>query len=164
MHSILDLARSDPMGLVGALPAFVTIDEIQRAPELIMAIKHSVDLDRRPGRFLLTGSANLLQLPRLADSLAGRMECLYLQPFSAAEQELAPGRFLEMWMSSRLTPEIVGSSLSPRPSGLPRRLVAGGYPEALTRPPERARQWLRQYLRSIIEQGHSRRGPSQGRQ
>ncbi len=147
----LDLARSDPMGFVSELPAFVTIDEIQRVPELILAIKHSVDLDRRPGRFLLTGSANLLQLPRLADSLAGRMECLYLQPFSAAEQELAPGRFLEMWMSAKLTPEIIGSGLPPQPSGLPRRLAAGGYPEALTRPPERARQWLRQYLRSIIE-------------
>jgi predicted AAA+ superfamily ATPase len=147
----LDLARSDPMGFVSELPAFVTIDEIQRVPELILAIKHSVDLDRRPGRFLLIGSANLLQLPRLADSLAGRMECLYLQPFSAAEQELAPGRFLEMWMSAKLTPEIIGSGLPPQPSGLPRRLAAGGYPEALTRPPERARQWLRQYLRSIIE-------------
>jgi len=147
----LDLARRDPMGLVSELPAFVTIDEIQRAPELILAIKHSVDLDRRPGRFLLTGSANLLQLPRLADSLAGRMECLYLQPFSAAEKELAPGRFLEMWMNSQLSPEIVGSSQPPKPSGLPQRLTAGGYPEALTRPPERARQWLRQYLRSIIE-------------
>jgi predicted AAA+ superfamily ATPase len=147
----LDLARRDPMGLVRELPAFVTIDEIQRAPELILAIKHSVDLDRRPGRFLLTGSANLLQLPHLADSLAGRMECLNLQPFSAAEIELAPGRFLEKWMGSQLSPEIVGSHLPPQPSRLPQRLVAGGYPEALTRPPERARQWLRQYLRSIIE-------------
>jgi predicted AAA+ superfamily ATPase len=147
----LDLARTDPIGFVSELPDFVTIDEIQRAPELILAIKHSVDLDRRAGRFLLTGSANLLQLPRLADSLAGRMECLYLQPFSAAEQELAQGRFLEMWMRAQLSPKFVGSSMPPKPSSLPQRLAAGGYPEALARPPERARQWLRQYLRSIIE-------------
>jgi predicted AAA+ superfamily ATPase len=147
----LDLARSDPMGLVSELPDFVTIDEIQRAPELILAIKHSVDLDRRPGRFLLTGSANLLQLPRLADSLAGRMECLYLLPFSEAEKELNDGRFLEKWIHSQLSPELMGSSLPPKPSSLPQRLVAGGYPEVMKRPPERARLWLRQYLKSIIE-------------
>jgi predicted AAA+ superfamily ATPase len=100
----LDLARTDPMGLVAELPDFVTIDEIQRAPELILAIKHSVDLDRRSGRFLLTGSANLLQLPRLADSLAGRMECLYLLPFSESEKELGNGRFLEKLFLIRTLP------------------------------------------------------------
>ncbi|NJM36395.1 MAG: ATP-binding protein [Akkermansiaceae bacterium] len=147
----LDLARADPMGLVSELPGFVTIDEIQRAPELILAIKHSVDLDRRPGRFLLTGSANLLQLPRLADSLAGRMECLYLLPFSESEKEHGNGRFLDLWISSQLSPEFASSDLPPKPSSLPPRLVSGGYPEAMKRSPERARQWLRQYLRSIIE-------------
>ncbi|MCX6996625.1 MAG: AAA family ATPase [Kiritimatiellaeota bacterium] len=64
----LDLARRDPQGLVADLPECVTIDEIQRAPGLILAIKRSVDADRRPGRFLLTGSASLLQLPRLGTS------------------------------------------------------------------------------------------------
>ena len=66
-------AREDPAGLVRTLDRAV-IDEVQRVPELLLAIKRSVDGDRRAGRFLLTGSANVMALPRLADSLAGRME------------------------------------------------------------------------------------------
>lgn len=146
----LALAREDPEGFVGELPAFVTLDEIQRAPGLILAIKRSVDADRRPGRFLLTGSANLLQLPNLADSLAGRMECLYLHPFAEAEKEANPGRFLEVWLSGKLAVELKHSR-QPGPSELPGRIVSGGYPEANRRSPPRARQWLRQYVASIIE-------------
>ena len=69
----LTLARSDPNGFLAALPDPVILDEIQRAPDLLRALKLSVDRDRRPGRFLLTGSANLLLLPKLGESLAGRM-------------------------------------------------------------------------------------------
>src|SRR5690606_25545208 len=65
----LDAARSDPVGFIRGLDRAV-IDEVQRAPDLMLAIKESVDADRRPGRFLLTGSANLMTLPRVADSLA----------------------------------------------------------------------------------------------
>jgi predicted AAA+ superfamily ATPase len=70
-------AREDPVGMIRSLDRAV-IDEIQRAPQLLLAIKKSVDEDRRPGRFLLTGSANLMSLPAVADSLAGRMETLSL--------------------------------------------------------------------------------------
>ena len=73
--------RNDPAGVIRDLDCAV-IDEIQRAPQLLLAIKKSVDEDRRPGRFLLTGSANLMALPRVADSLAGRMETLQLLPLS----------------------------------------------------------------------------------
>jgi len=68
-------ARQDAIGMVRSLDRAV-IDEIQRAPQLLLAIKKSVDEDRRPGRFLLTGSANLMTLPSVAESLAGRMERL----------------------------------------------------------------------------------------
>ena len=74
-------AREDAGGLVRGLDRAV-IDEVQRAPELLLAIKRSVDDDRRPGRFLLTGSANVMTLPRLADSLAGRMETVPLLPLA----------------------------------------------------------------------------------
>ena len=74
------LAQQDPEGFIDNLPEQVAIDEVQRVPELTLVIKRSVDANRKAGRFLLTGSANLLQLPRLADSLAGRMEGLYLHP------------------------------------------------------------------------------------
>lgn len=144
------LASLDPKGFIGELPEVVTIDEIQRVPELTLAIKQSVDANRKPGRFLLTGSADLLHLPRLSDSLAGRMEWIELQPFSEAEKEGAQGRFLEQWLHGTLKTEI-SSTEPPRKSTLPGRVVAGGYPEACRRPPARARQWQGQYLRSIIE-------------
>ena len=143
------LARADPKGFVGELPEYVTIDEIQRVPELSLAIKQSVDANRKPGRFLLTGSANLLQLPRLSDSLAGRMEWIELQPFSEAEKEGAAGLFLEQWLGGDLDMGITASE-PPRASSLPGRVIAGGYPEAFRRKSARARQWQEQYVRSII--------------
>jgi len=149
-RNYLELARQDPEGFLEGLPHPVTIDEIQRVPELTLAIKRSVDRDRQAGRFLLTGSANLLQLPRLADSLAGRMECLYLQPLTEAEKEGAPGDFLRRWLAGALKPELPGRS-DREQFALPHRLVAGGYPEACFRKPQRARRWQRQYLQSIIE-------------
>ena len=144
------LASADPQGFIGDLPEFVTIDEVQRVPELLLAIKRSVDANRKSGRFLLTGSANLLQLPRLADSLAGRMEWIELHTFSEAEKEGAPGLFLDQWLSGRLDTKL-SATTPPQASDLPRRIVAGGYPEAFQRLPTRARQWQEQYIQSIIE-------------
>lgn len=149
-RSYLDLARRDPEGFIDNLPERVTIDEIQRVPELTLAIKRSVDATRNPGRFLLAGSANLLQLPRLADSLAGRMECLYLQPLVEAEKQGAPGRFLDAWFAGALNGSLPASR-DPAASDLPARLVAGGYPEAIARSPTRARRWQQQYLQALIE-------------
>jgi predicted AAA+ superfamily ATPase len=97
--NLLDAARSDPVGFIQQMPGRVTIDEIQRVPELLLTIKRQVDSNRQSGRFLLTGSANLLQMPRLADSLAGRMECLHLHPFTEAEKAEVPGRFLADWLA-----------------------------------------------------------------
>lgn len=145
-----ELASLDPKGFIGELPEYVTIDEVQRVPELTLAIKQSVDANRKPGRFLLTGSANLLQLPRLSDSLAGRMEWIELQPFSEAEKEGVGGHFLEQWLNGELKTDI-SASVPPRASTLPVRVIAGGYPEAFRRQPARARQWQEQYVRSIIE-------------
>ncbi len=149
-RNYLELALGDPEGFIDGLPEQVAIDEIQRAPELTLAIKRSVDAKRRPGRFLLTGSANLLQLPRLADSLAGRMECLYLQPLTEVEKQRAPGHFLNLWRAGGLV-KTLPPSRAPHPSELPGRLVAGGYPDAFARSPKRARRWQQQYVQSIIQ-------------
>ena len=75
---VLNAAKYDPAGFVGGLTGPVTLDEVQRAPELFFAIKAAVDRSRQPGRFLLTGSADVLLLPGIADSLAGRVEILSL--------------------------------------------------------------------------------------
>jgi len=149
-ESYFRAATSDPVGFVAGLPSVVTLDEVQRVPELLPAIKRAVDRDRRPGRFLLTGSANLLLLPRIAESLAGRMESIHLQPLTEAEKERSAGAFLREVLAGSFHPEIMGDQ-EPTVLDIPARLVAGGYPEPLTRPPARARQWHRQYLRSIID-------------
>ena len=147
----LSAARADPAGFVAALPREVTIDEIQRAPELLPAIKLSVDLDRRPGRFVLTGSANLLLVPTVTESLAGRMEIARLMPLSEAEKERRPGLFLADLLSGAITPALRAGGHLADPADLARRLVSGGYPEPLARSPVRARQWHRQYIRSIVD-------------
>lgn len=147
----LSAAKADPVGFLAALPREVTIDEIQRAPELLPAIKLSVDLDRRPGRFVLTGSANLPLLPTVTESLAGRIEIARLMPLSEAEKERRPGRFLSDVLAGKLTPVLRPGKQPRNPADLGRRLVSGGYPEPLTRSPARARQWHRQYVQSIVD-------------
>lgn len=147
----LSAARADPAGFVAALPGEVTIDEIQRAPELLPAIKLSVDQDRRPGRFVLTGSANLLVLPTVTESLAGRTEIARLLPLSEAEKERRRGLFLADLLEGAIAPALRAGAHPPDPTDLARRLVAGGYPEPLTRSPPRARQWHRQYVQSMVD-------------
>ena len=143
-------AQDDPDGFVAELPEFVAIDEIQKAPDLLSAIKISVDSNRRPGRFLLTGSANLMQIPTVSESLAGRMEIQTLHPLTEAEKERRSGSFLRAFLTGELR-----SARLPEPQEpglrLPERLVAGGYPEILGRSPDRTRQWHRNYLHQIIE-------------
>jgi hypothetical protein len=81
------MARNDPAAFASSDARLLIVDEIQRAPELLLEIKASVDRDRRPGRFVLTGSADVLTLPRVSETLAGRMEVLRLWPLSQAEVE-----------------------------------------------------------------------------
>ena len=83
--AVFNAAQSDPDGFVNGLSGAVTLDEVQRVPALFLAIKAAVDRQRQPGRYLLTGSANVMLLPGIADSLAGRMEVLSLWPLSSAE-------------------------------------------------------------------------------
>jgi len=98
---VLAAARADPVGFVDDLPDRSTLDEVQRAPELFTAIKAAVDRARKPGRFLLTGSANVLLVPRLADSLAGRMEILRLHPLAQCELAGRRPRFLDKLFEGR---------------------------------------------------------------
>lgn len=140
-------ARDDPVGLIRGLDRAV-IDEIQRAPALLLAIKKSVDEDRRPGRFLLTGSANLMALPTVADSLAGRMETLSLLPLSQSEIEGQVSNWIDEAFAGHL-PQTVAPVLG---ADLVERVLRGGYPEAIARASERRRvAWGRQYLDAIIQ-------------
>ena len=145
-QTVLAAARLDPAGFVRGLDR-ATIDEVQRAPELLLAIKKLVDEDYRPGRFLLTGSANVFTLPRVADSLAGRMETLRLLPLAQAEILDREPSFLEGLFAGKL-PRPDRTAIGDELIGL---VLAGGYPEAISRASERRRQdWIRSYLMSVL--------------
>ena len=140
-------AREDPVGMIRSLDRAV-IDEIQRAPSLLLAIKKSVDEDRRPGRFLLTGSANLMALPTVADSLAGRLETLLLLPLSQSEIE---GQSVN-WLDSVFAGQIPQQGTQALGGDLIDRVLSGGYPEAISRSTERRRiAWARQYIHALIQ-------------
>jgi predicted AAA+ superfamily ATPase len=141
-------AESDPAGFVDGLPARVILDEVQRVPSLFTALKATVDRQREAGRFLLTGSANVLLVPRLADSLAGRMEILRLFPLAQSELRRRRSAFLDTLLhgafKTRRTNRLAAE--------LAERIVAGGYPAALARPtPRRRATWYRDYLDAIVQ-------------
>lgn len=139
-------AREDPAGMIRSLDQAV-IDEIQRAPALLMSIKKSVDEDRRPGRFLLTGSANLMALPTVADSLAGRMETLLLFPLSQREIEGQP----KNWLDSVFAGQLPQPNHAEGKDDLVGRVIRGGYPEVISRSTAKRRTvWVRQYIDAII--------------
>lgn len=147
--NFLASVRADPVGFVRRIDRAV-IDEVQHAPELLRAIKLSVDQDRRPGRFLLTGSANLLAVPKVADSLAGRMEILTLLPLMQAEIERRDCRFLDRALDQDW-PLQAGGGRTPSVDLLGRVLV-GGYPEMLARStPARRAAWAGAYLKALLE-------------
>ena len=145
-QTVLEAAKSDPAGFIRGLDRAI-IDEIQRAPDLLLAIKKTIDEDYRPGRFLLTGSANVLTLPRVADSLAGRMETIQMLPLARAEIEGRKPTFLEHLFAGKLRSHqeaILGDDLV-------QIVLLGGFPEAISRDSERRRQdWSRSYLTSVL--------------
>ncbi len=140
-------AKEDPVGMIRNLDRAI-IDEFQRAPQLLLAIKKAVDEDRRPGRFLLTGSANVMALPTVADSLAGRMETLMLLPLSQSEMH---GSTLN-WLDSAFNGHLPKVSTPLVGEALLEAVLRGGYPEAVSRgTPRRRTAWSRQYIDAIIQ-------------
>lgn len=145
----LSAAQTDPAGFIAGLDGPVIIDEVQRTPALALAIKSSVDSDRRAGRFLLTGSADVLVLPKLAESLAGRIEIHTLWPLSQGEISRNDEHFIDAVFHNKFKP--AGAD----PEGWPilvDRLIQGGYPEMLNRASADRRQaWFGSYLTSILQ-------------
>ncbi|HLU71757.1 MAG TPA: ATP-binding protein [Nonomuraea sp.] len=133
---VLQGARADPDGFVDT-PDTMVIDEIQRAPELLLAIKAQVDADQRPGRFLLTGSSRVLALRTLPDTLVGRMETIELWPFSQGEIDSTPDGFIDAVFEQG--PDLRHTSEVSR-AGYAERIVRGGFPEAVARMNDRRRQ------------------------
>jgi uncharacterized protein len=146
----LAAAKHDPAGFISGLGESTVIDEIQRAPELFVAIKADVDRNRTPGRYLLTGSANVLLLPRLSESLAGRMEIFTLWPLSQGEFVGVREKFIDILFSEKLPS---GESLSAdTKTSVIERAIRGGYPEAAARSSEsRRRAWFGSYISTILQ-------------
>lgn len=143
-------AKEDPVGLIRSLDCAV-IDEVQRAPDLLLAIKKTVDEDRRAGRFLLTGSANLMALPSVADSLAGRMETLVLLPLAQCEITASPEASIA-WLDTLFADGMLAATRPAVGDALVDKVIRGGYPEALSRADNRRRRaWAKQYIDALIQ-------------
>lgn len=144
----LHAARHSPDSFLEDAGPRCLIDEVQRVPELFLSMKKRVDADRQAGRYLLTGSANVLTLPKIADSLAGRMEVQVLWPFSQGELEGRREGFVDACLSA--DDRFAGARLEW--GDLLERVVCGGYPEAVQRKrPERRRAWWSAYLQTLLE-------------
>jgi predicted AAA+ superfamily ATPase len=144
----LQAARSDPLGFVADLPERAIVDEVHRAPAIFTALKTAVDRHRTPGRFIITGSANVLRVPGLADSLAGRIEILRLHPLAQCELAGTLPGFVDALFTGAfktMTYERLGVALA-------ERIVAGGFPAALARPsPRRRAAWYRDYVETLVQ-------------
>jgi predicted AAA+ superfamily ATPase len=146
--AVLTAAKADTVGFVAGLPARSILDEVQRIPEIFTSLKLAIDRRRTPGRFILTGSANVLLVPQLADSLAGRMEILRLHPLAQSEIAGTRPQFIDHLFRGRFKTALhqrLGAELA-------RRIVAGGYPVALMRrAAARRRAWYRDYVDTQIQ-------------
>lgn len=143
-----EAANNDPTGFVAALDGPVLIDEVQRSPDLLLAIKEAVDQDRRPGRFLLTGSANILTTPKIYEALSGRIEIIHLWPLAQAEIERSTANIVDQLFAGS-PPQISGATIGR--DAFVERAVGGGYPEARLRTQRRRDRWFASYLKTLIE-------------
>jgi predicted AAA+ superfamily ATPase len=128
----------------------IVIDEVQLVPDLFRAIKVEVDRHRTRGRFLLTGSANVLLLPKLSESLAGRMQILTLWPFSQGELRGVREDFVDrLFEAEDLTPLPIPDVAR---AELLERIVTGGYPEvSLELAPNQRAAWFGSYITTILQ-------------
>ena len=142
----LAAARDDPAGFIAGLPHASVIDEVQRAPELYLAIKARVDRDRRPGSFLITGSADVLVLPGIAEALVGRAEILTLLPLSAGELTGHREDFVAWAFSGE--PPIPTTVVAE--GDIISRIVRGGFPEPSLAGSRFRERWFGSYVTTIV--------------
>lgn len=144
----LTAAQTDPLGFLQDLSSHAIIDEIQRAPELFLSIKKLVDENRKGRRLILTGSADVMTLPQVADSLAGRIEIHNLWPLSQTEILGRRSKFL----STLIATDGRFQSHKHNWKGIIEAIRAGGYPEALQRETEgRKAKWFESYIGAVLQ-------------
>jgi predicted AAA+ superfamily ATPase len=142
-------AHNNPEGFLAGFNGLLALDEIQRAPELFLPLKREVDKNRKPGRFLLSGSANMMLLPKLSESLAGRMEIQTLFPFSQGELAGHSEHFLDSVFAQRFP------HYSHKRNGketLAQKMIIGGFPEVQLRKDDKRRNaWFKGYITTILQ-------------
>ena len=141
-------AQRDPRGFLQRDVGTLVIDEAQLVPEIFRVVKAEVDLDRRPGRFILTGSSRLLAAPDMADSLVGRVEVLELSPFTQAELDRTAERFIDTVFDS---PRDLIRQGSVDRSEIIARVCRGGFPDAHARSDARRSRWFDSYVITTVE-------------
>ena len=157
-RSILDAALSDPDGFIGGNPPPMVIDEVQRAPDLMRAVKLAVDRNRRPGMYLLTGSANPLRLKSVSETLAGRVAIFRLDTFSWAEIEgrKAPASTLDALLTCDSAAEFLSrlrrKEVNARREDIERLVLSGCYPDPERMKTRAARdRWFDAYRQTYLE-------------
>ena len=155
-RTILDAALLDPDGFVRELGTPVIIDEIQRAPDLLRAIKLEIDRNRKPGRYLLTGSANILGLDAIPETLAGRVAIHQLHPFSQSERlGQSPCGFLDLLFTCESAGELVErirTSATDASKQLRQSILVGGYPTPALMDSDEARAtWFQSFRQTYID-------------
>ena len=154
---VLDAALRDPDGFISGTPVPAIIDEVQRAPDLMRAIKGVVDKDRRPGQYLLTGSANLMTLQKVSETLAGRVALHELQPFMWSEisNKRLPAILRELFTAAdanSLLKKWKKHTFPDRRNEIEERIIAGGYPTPSQMTSVKARRrWFDSYRQTYIE-------------
>lgn len=147
--TVFEAVQKDSTAFLKGLSKSVVLDEIQRVPELFIPIKASVDRDRRPGRFILTGSANIFMLPKLSESLAGRMEIQTLWPLSQGEILGRKETFIDFIFSNQAF-NLTLPKLDK--NGLFEKILLGGFPEVISRSTANRRMaWFNSYLTTILQ-------------
>lgn len=147
--STLASAKSDPVGFISGLQGNVIFDEVQLVPEVFLAIKADVDKNRQPGKFLLTGSANMMILPKLSDALVGRMEVITMFPFSMGEVLNREINIVDNLFSDEQIPEKGDNLLTTLHDKM---ITTGGFPEInIIKNVTRKNMWFESYLTTLIQ-------------
>lgn len=141
-------AKSNSTDFLAKIDKPVIIDEVQRVPEIFLAIKRDVDINRAVGRYLLTGSANPLLIPKLGDSLAGRMEIINLLPLSQNEIYNTEEQFIDVIFSNK---QLRSPKKNLTKKALYERILVGGYPSVQDTDQEDRSAWMRNYLNLILQ-------------
>ena len=151
-QTVQDAAGQDPKGFVAHANTLLIIDEIQRSLDLVLAIKLDVDNDNRPGRFLLTGSADIMKMAKTKDSLAGRVKTIRLRPLSVGERKGRTPNFISKIFTHKLSKaNLENTRDKDDKNSYIAYALKGGFPEAIARKSvRRQHEWHRAYIDSIL--------------